>query len=215
LSLTEKDKKVVIETAKAIQNEKREEKKAIIKERLEDIVILEAKKIEGVFDVVVIDPPWPIAKIERDQRPNQSMLEYPTMSMDEIYNMAIPCADDCHVWLWTTQKFLPDSFVLLDHWGLKYICTFVWHKPGGFQPFELPQFNCEFALYARMGVPEFVNTKAFPTCFNGHRGSHSEKPEEFYEMVRRTTAGRRLDMFNRRAIEGFEGWGKESGMENR
>lgn len=177
---------------------------------LDDIAAVEAKAAAGVYDVIVIDPPWPMEKIEREVRPNQVAFDYPVMTLDEIARLEIPCADDCHVWVWTTQRFLPATFDLLEAWGLKYVCTFGWHKPGGFQPCYLPQYNLEFAVYARRGAPAFLETKNLPLCFNAARGKHSEKPEEFYEMVRRVTNGRRLDMFNRRPIDGFEGWGNEA-----
>ena len=166
----------------------------------------------GKYDVIVIDPPWPMKKTEREVRPNQSSeIDYPTMTEDELAQLKIPAADDCHLWLWTTHRFLPMALRLLPCWDFKYVCTFVWHKPGGFQPHGLPQYNCEFALYARRGSPKFAETKAFPVCFQAARGGHSEKPQDFYEMVRRVTGTcRRLDMFNRRKIVGFKSWGNEA-----
>ena len=209
-AIPEPEFQAVVAGKKTVAAAVRELKRREMTEKLESIEAKEAKAAQGVYDVIVIDPPWPMQKIERDCRPNQALLDYPVMTESELRALAIPAADDCHVWLWTTQRFLPMAFRLLDAWRLSYVCAFVWHKPGGFQPIGLPQYNCEFALYARRGSPKFIDTKAFPTCFAAPRGAHSEKPEEFYAMVRRVTAGRRLDVFNRRRIEGFDGWGKES-----
>lgn len=192
--------------AEAVRKMQRQE----IAQKLETVAARESEAPTGLYDVVVIDPPWPMEKIERDERPNQVHFDYPVMSESELAGLHIPADKDCHVWLWTTHKFMPMAYRLLDAWGMNYVCAFVWHKPGGFQPVGLPQFNCEFALYARKGAPKFLDTKAFPVCFNAPRGAHSEKPEEFYDVVRRVTGGRRLDMFNRRAIDGFKGWGKEA-----
>lgn len=198
------------EGAKSYADAVREIKRDEVVERLNDVSAREVKRLEGKYDVIVIDPPWPMQKIERDVAPNQVAFEYPTMTEEELNELHMPAADSCHLWLWTTHKFLPMAFRLLDRWGFKYVCEFVWHKPGGFQPYNLPQFNCEFALYARKGTPEFIDTKAFNTCFTAPRGAHSAKPEEFYDMVRRVTAGARVDMFNRRPIDGFDVWGNEA-----
>ena len=191
----------------------REIKRAEVVASLESVDAREQKALKGVYDVIVIDPPWPMQKIDRDERENQVAFDYPTMSEAEMADLEMPATDDCHMWLWTTHKFLPMALRLSEGWGFKYVCTFVWHKPGGFQPIGLPQYNCEFALYCRKGSPKFLDTKAFPTCFEAPRGGHSEKPEEFYDVVRRVTGGRRIDIFNRRKIEGFDVWGKEAGDE--
>ncbi len=192
---------------------RREKAQAEVKKTLESIEIKEIKASQGVYDVVVIDPPWPMKKINLDVRPNQAdVLDYPTMSLDEIKQLDIPCADDCHVFLWTTQKFLFDARDIIESWGLNYIWMFVWHKDNGFKPFGLPKSNCEFVLYARRGSPKFVYEKGFFSCFHGESTKHSEKPEEFYDVLRQVTAGRRLDMFNRREIDGFDGWGNEAAV---
>ena len=200
----------IIEGGKKMADVIREEKRAEVVAKLESVEAKKAKALAGHYDVIVIDPPWPMEKIERDVRPNQSEFDYPTMTEADLAAMKMPAADDCHMWLWTTHRFLPMALRLLDAWKFKYVCTFVWHKPGGFQPIGLPQYNCEFAVYARRGTPQFIDTKAFSVCFDAPRGKHSEKPEAFYEVVRRVTAGRRIDIFNRREIDGFDVWGKES-----
>lgn len=189
----------------------RERRRRAVLHRLENIETKTPSEPSGLYDVIVIDPPWPMSQIERECRPNQSrLLQYPTMAIEEIKAIEIPCAADAHLWLWTTNRFLPDALDILKTWGFEYLCCFVWHKPGGFQPFNLPQYNCEFALYARKGKPVFADIKDFSLCFNGQRQGHSAKPDEFYDVVSRVTSGRRIDMFSRRKIQGFDGWGKEA-----
>jgi len=168
--------------------------------------------IEGKFKTLVLDPPWPMVKIEREVRPNQNGFDYPVMDEDEL--MAIPVNvlmdTEAHVYLWTTQKFLPMALKMVELWELNYIFVMVWHKSGGFQPVGLPQYNCEFVVFGKKGNMPFLDTKAFPTCFTAERREHSRKPDEFYELVKRVSPGPLLEMYARESREGWTQWGNEA-----
>ena len=169
---------------------------------------------EGKYRTIVIDPPWDMQKISREVRPNQVGFDYPTMSVDDIKAFDI-CADEsCHVYCWTTQKYLPKTFEILEAWGVDYIFTMTWHKPGGFQPVGLPQYNSEFVVFGRRGGLVFDETKAFNTCFNADRREHSRKPDEFYNLVRRVSPAPRIDIFSRESRAGFDQYGNQEGKFN-
>lgn len=167
----------------------------------------------GTYRTLVVDPPWPMQKIVRDVAPNQVGFDYPTMSLQEIKAWPVAIEATCeaaHLYVWTTQKFLPETFEIVSAWGFDYIFTMVWHKPGGFQPYGLPQFNAEFCVFARKGGLPFLDTTAFPVCFNAARREHSRKPDEFYDLVRRVSPGPRVDIFSRESREGFDSYGNEA-----
>jgi N6-adenosine-specific RNA methylase IME4 len=175
-----------------------DEELSAARKQVNDIANIKEKEVQGVYDVLVIDPPWP-----------QPGVPYPTMTLEEIQALHLPLADDAHVWIWTTQHFWTKAYDILKGWGLKVGELYVWDKKGGRCPSNRPQQNCEFAIYASKGSPKFTSTKGLRTCFDAKRGEHSEKPECFYEMLRNSTSGRRCDMYNRRAIPGFDGGGNE------
>lgn len=183
----------------------------------EQVKVLQSGKVDLTgkkYGTIVIDPPWPMQKIEREVRPNQVEFDYPTMDEDQLRAFRADflrmAGKDVHVFMWTTHKFLPMALRLFNEYGIKYVLTMVWHKSGGMQPVGLPQYNCEFALYGRIGSPKFIDTKAFNCCFTAQRREHSRKPDEFYDLVRRVTDGDRIDIFSREKREGFDQFGVET-----
>lgn len=165
----------------------------------------------GKYRCIVIDPPWPMEKIDRTERPNQShYLDYPVMSIEEI--AALPVADfaiegGCHLYLWTTQKFLPDALDLMEHWGFNYQCVMTWVKPTGMTPYSW-MYNTELVLFGRMGNLQ-LERMGLKLSFEAPVIGHSIKPDVFYERVLQASPEPRLEMFSRRERDGFEAWGNE------
>jgi N6-adenosine-specific RNA methylase IME4/ParB-like chromosome segregation protein Spo0J len=167
---------------------------------------------EGKYSCIVIDPPWPMQKIEREERPNQIGFDYPTMSYEEL--LKFPCgdfaADDCHLYLWTTHKHLPFSFELAEAWGFKYQCLMTWVKNVGMTPFSW-MYSTEHVLFCKRGnLP--LDQLGLRLDFNAKVREHSRKPDEFYDLVKRVSAEPRIDIFSREGRDGFESWGSEAGM---
>jgi N6-adenosine-specific RNA methylase IME4 len=164
-----------------------------------------APRGQGRHGVIVIDPAWDL-QIEHDVRPEQVAFDYPPMNEAELaeFDVAGLAAEDCHLFCWTTQETLPTALRLVQVWGFSYAFTMVWHKNDGIQPVGLPQYNCEFIVYARRGTPKFGDTGAFKCNFYADREEHGGKPNVFYEEVRRVTDGARIDVFGGKMREGFE-----------
>ena len=166
---------------------------------------------DGLYDVVVVDPPWPVAlDAGRPVVNKDTTIGYPTMALDEIEALRPPFADDCHVFLWTTPTFLPGAFDVFAEWGVDYRELMVWRKSRGMKKPRGMYRNAEFILYGRKGSPIWTTEKGLYTCFDAPWDGKSSKPALFYEWVVEHCPGRRLDMFNRRAIAGFDGWGNEA-----
>lgn len=164
----------------------------------------------GLYKTIVIDPPW--RKNQRDGPPEQRQdRAYPTMTLEKIAELEIPAdAAGAHVYLWTTQRFLPNAIHILQRWGFNYVATLVWPKNGGYQPNGLPQDNCAFCVLGRFEGLPFLDTKDFPTCFIAPGRKHSRKRGEFYDLVRRVSPAPRIDMFSHETHDGFDQHGLET-----
>ena len=164
----------------------------------------------GRFRCIVIDPPWPVEKIVRDVRPQTRVLEYSTMSLDEIAALDIPTLADpagCHVYLWVTHKFLPEGLRFFDEWGVKYQCVMTWVKNVGMTPFSW-MYSTEHVLYGTAGSLPLLRM-GLRLDFAERVQGHSVKPDAFYERVLAASPEPRLEMFARRERDGFLVWGNE------
>lgn len=164
----------------------------------------------GEYRTIVIDPPWPVEKISRAEvRPYQEVkIHYSSITIEAIKNLNLPMAEECHIYLWATNKFLPIAFDVFNFWEIKYIQTLVWHKNVGFTPYNLFMGNAEFILFGRKGGLS-LSKVGEKLCFGAKVREHSRKPDEFYNIVRKVSPEPRIDLFSREKRDGFDQWGDE------
>ncbi len=57
-------------------------------------------------------------------------LSYKTMTIDEIKSLNVSgLADqDCCLFMWVTNSYLPKAFDVISAWGFKYSTSIVWAK---------------------------------------------------------------------------------------
>jgi len=179
-------------------------RKISIQAQIENIGKL--KPIEGLFDIIVIDPPWPYGG-EYDERRHRATSPYPEMPIEELRLLKLPARENCILWLWTTEKFLCEARELLKIWGFEYRGLLVWDKQRMGMGIFLRR-QCEFCWLGIKGKPLWRPT-ALRNIIYAPRTVHSEKPDAFYKMVNENFQGAKLDMFARKPREGFTVWGNE------
>ena len=170
----------------------------------------------GPYGTVVIDPPWPLRLGPRyDKRRSGGFpateLPYGTMSLEEIAALPVPSvlAADAIVYCWTVDQYLWDTREIFEAWGLTKQFFMAWQKPNGMQRPNRPKSNVEYVVVGTVGRFRFDSIKAFWTGYCWPRRAHSQKPDEFYELVARVSPVPRLDAFARSTHPGFDAWGSE------
>lgn len=172
------------------------------------------KKANKKYQIIVIDPPWPIKKLTHKARPNQTTMDYPVMTLEQIAALKIReiSAENCWCFLWTTQKFLFNSKSILEGWGFKHLLTMVWEKTYGRSagmPLYGFRWNAEFIIVGYKRKPKlWPKRELIPVVFQAENKRHSQKPDKFYSFVEQL-GHPRIDIFARNYRLGWDVWGNE------
>lgn len=181
-----------------------------------------------LYRTIVADPPWAyddgFATASRGDtwadKPATRALPYSSMSVDEI--AALPVGDLAHpdgayLFCWTTSRYLPATFPILESWGFVYRQTLVWHKVKSVSPFggTVAPNHAEFVLVARKGSVKLSgraksSVLVAPGMSGRRHAAHSRKPESFLDMVEAVSPGPYVELFARRARFGWDYWGDQS-----
>jgi N6-adenosine-specific RNA methylase IME4 len=177
------------------------------------------------YRTIVVDPPWP----QKGGGPlrgghgegfigtaGSNPMPYSTMTVPEIAALPIRdlVGDQAHLYLWTTNWFLPDAFQVIASWGFTYSTTLVWAKtPIGAGLGGAYGIATEYVLFAHRGrvdaqarIGRNWFTWKRPYSYTG-KPQHSGKPPAFLDMVEQVSPAPRVELFARAQRLGWDSWG--------
>lgn len=198
---------------KKVRREKKEAKREDRREKNRaKIATVEAPEaIEAKFATILIDPPWDWGDEGDHDQLGRAKPDYATLSIEELMALPLPklADDDCHLFCWITNRSLPKGFVLLEHWGFRYITMLTWPKPH-FGMGNYFRGQTEHLLFGVKGSQPLKRKNAstlLPAWKRGPNG-HSSKPVEIHEFIESVSPGPFLEMFSRSKQEGWTTWGE-------
>lgn len=207
---------------KISNGEAKNHKEATLKIKREEVM----EKIEGLpkgtsdsidihntqnrYRVIYADPPWSYGNSMPEYFTEQKD-HYTLMSIEEICKLPIKeiAENNSVLFLWVTSPILEESFEVIKAWGFKYKSSFVWDKIKH----NMGHYNSvrhEMLLIATKGscMPDIQ--KLFDSVQSIERKTHSEKPEEFREIIDTIyPVGERIELFSRKKVEGWDAYGNE------
>lgn len=174
-----------------------------------------------LYKVIVCDPPWPEQGGGKSKRGADK--HYPLMKVREIKALPVRSLADpagCLLWLWATGNYLADAIDCARAWGFRVVTFRPWVKAcvesSGMVKPQNPglgqrmRCDAEIVLLCTLGHVPLPDVKHRQTLY-APRTAHSAKPDLLYEQIEKETEARpRLDMFARRAREGWEVFGNEA-----
>ena len=165
---------------------------------------------QGLFQTIVIDPAWDYSEEGDNDAFGRIKPSYQTMPMKEIEALPIARISDenCHLYIWVTNRTLQKAFRLVEMWGFRYITCLTWIKPH-FGVGNYYRSQTEHVLFGVKGQQP-LKRHDVGTWFEAPCGQHSEKPDEFYKLVETCSFAPYIDIFGRKEREGWTVWGENA-----
>lgn len=169
------------------------------------------------YGTIVADPPWhydgaptsTLGKGGAGQPTRRNPMPYSTMSVEEVnaLDVASLAADRCHLYLWTTNRYLRDAFDVVEAWGFTPCHTLVWAKPPkGLTGGGSFTITTEFVVFGRKGT-HVPAARTDTTWWSWPRTAHSVKPPAFFDVVEEISPGPYVELFARQPRLGWDSWG--------
>ena len=178
------------------------------------------------FDIIYADPPWHYnGKLQFDKSSKSSDMidlkkkifvstsgfKYPTLKTSELMKIPIQkiAADDCLLFMWTTNPHLEQAIELGKAWGFEYrTVAFIWDKMNH-NPGKYTLSNCELCLLFKHGrIPTPRGARNIQQLVKSPRKKHSQKPIEVMEGIEKMFPHhKRIELFARKKTKGWSSWG--------
>jgi len=162
---------------------------------------------QGEFNVIYADPPWRYNVSHLRGNPEKY---YPTMTVEEICNLKVPCSEDTVLFLWATNPMLEDALKVMEAWGFQYKTNMVWVKDRFGTGFYVRGQHELLLIGVKGNVHAPEESNRVSSVLHAPIKEHSEKPLEVYEVIEKMYPNAHyLELFARQKRQGWEVWGNE------
>ena len=160
----------------------------------------------GTYRTIVVDPPWDYG--DHAVR-GAAATHYGVLSLEEIAALPVGsmAGEETHLYVWVTAPQLPFVWPIIEAWGFDYKTLLTWVKPQMGTGHYFRGATEHVAFCTRKNAP--LRSQGLVNWFEADRRSHSEKPEEFYQLVEAASHGPYLELFARKQRTDWEVWGDE------
>lgn len=164
------------------------------------------------YKTIYADPPWPEyggGRIKRGADKHYSLMTVKEIMFLPVQNIA---DENCHLYLWTTNNYLPYALEVMKAWGFKYKTTITWVKDriGLGQYYRGITEHCLFGVKGNLPYKIIEGKRQQgKTVIIAPKTRHSEKPEEMRDMIEKVSYPPYIELFARQEVIGWDVWGNE------
>lgn len=163
---------------------------------------------KGKYDLIYCDPPWRYEFPVSESRKIEN--QYPTLSSQELFDIAIPAADKSILLLWATAPKLEEALQIMNAWGFLYRSCAIWDKEkmGMGYWFRIQHELLLVGIKGNFSPP--IATNRIRSIIRSPRKGHSEKPDVFYVIIESLFPDtKKIELFSRKKRKGWDRWGNE------